>query len=66
MQEQIKAVINEGKIEPLEVLDIPNGTKVLVTVISNDDELWLRAAETSLNEIWDNPEDDVYAELLER
>jgi hypothetical protein len=25
----------------------------------------LKASETSLNLIWDNPEDDVYAELLE-
>jgi putative addiction module component (TIGR02574 family) len=29
------------------------------------DDFWLKASEPSLNAIWDNPEDDIYAELLE-
>lgn len=33
--------------------------------ILNADDFWLNASEVSLNAIWDNPEDDVYAELLE-
>jgi hypothetical protein len=64
MQERIRAVVNEGRIEPLDKLDLPDGTQVLVTVLPND--FLLRASEVSLNAIWDNPEDDVYAELLER
>jgi hypothetical protein len=28
------------------------------------DDFWLKASEPSLNAIWDNCEDDVYAELL--
>ena len=33
----------------------------------NDDrEFWISASEESLNAIWDNLEDDVYAELLEQ
>ena len=66
MQERIRAVVNEGKIEPLEKLDVPDGTEVLVTILSNGDDFWLKASSPSLNAIWDNPEDDVYAELLER
>ncbi|HYJ89487.1 MAG TPA: antitoxin family protein [Pyrinomonadaceae bacterium] len=66
MQERIRAVINDGRIEPLEKLDMPDGTEVLVTALSNGDDFWLRASEVSLRAIWDNPEDDVYAELLER
>ena len=66
MQERIRAIVNAGRIEPLEKLDVPDGTEVLVTVLSNGDEFWLKASESSLNAIWDNPEDDVYAELLER
>ena len=31
----------------------------------DDDEFWLRASEMTLNLIWDNPEDEIYAELLE-
>jgi hypothetical protein len=30
------------------------------------DDFWLSASEGSLNEIWNNEEDDVYAELLEK
>ena len=66
MQERIRAIVNEGRIEPLEKLDVPNGTEVLVTILSNGDDFWLKANESSLNAIWNNPEDDVYAELLER
>ncbi|HEV7473160.1 MAG TPA: antitoxin family protein [Pyrinomonadaceae bacterium] len=65
MQERIRAVVNEGRIEPLEKLDVPDGTEVLVTVLLNGDDFWLRASGPSLKAIWDNPGDDVYAELLE-
>lgn len=64
MQENFRAVVNGGRIEPLEDLDVPDGTEVLITVLSNGDDFWLKASEGSLKAIWDNPEDDVYAELL--
>jgi len=66
MQERIRAVVKEGRIEPIEKLDVPNGTELLVTILSNGDDFWLNASEPSLKAIWDNPEDDIYAELLER
>ena len=31
----------------------------------NDDDFWLNASEPSLKAIWDNPEGDIYAELLD-
>ncbi len=31
-----------------------------------DENFWLSASEDSLNEIWNNEQDDVYAELLEK
>lgn len=65
MQERIRAVVNEGRIESLDKLDLPDGTQVLVTVLPNGDDFLLRASEVSLNAIWDNCEDDIYAELLE-
>ncbi len=43
---------------------MPDGTEVLVTTLSNGDDFWLKASEPSLTAIWDNPEGDVYAELL--
>jgi len=65
MLSTIRAVVNNGQIELLENIDLPEGTEVLVTLLSNGDQFWLRASELSLNAIWDNPEDDIYAELLE-
>ena len=66
MQERIRAIINDGKIQPLDDVSLPEGTELIVTVISNGDNFWLNASEPSLQAIWDNPEDDVYDELLER
>ena len=55
--DELYRVPENGKAE------IVNGELVL-TVLSNGDDFWLNASEVSLNAIWDNPEDDVYAELL--
>jgi predicted DNA-binding antitoxin AbrB/MazE fold protein len=64
MQDRIRAIVTEGRIQPLDDLSLPDGTEVLVTVLTNDDEFWLSASTPSLDAIWDNSEDDVYAELL--
>ena len=66
MQERIRAIVTEGRIQPLEDLSLPEGTEVIVTVVSNGDKFWLDASGPSIEAIWDNPEDDVYGELLER
>jgi len=42
-----------------------NSKKADHTQATDDDEFWLKASEPSLNLIWANPEDDIYAELLE-
>jgi len=65
MPKTLRAVIREGKIEPLEQVDLPEGSKVLVILLPDDEaEFWLQASQASLDTIWDNPEDDVYAHLL--
>ncbi len=68
MPTTVWAVVRDGKIETDEALVLPEGTKVLVTVLTDDTEqmFWLKASETSLEKIWANPQDDVYAELLQR
>jgi len=61
----LKAIIHDGKVELVEPVTLPEGAKVLVTVLPEDGtHLWLDASQKSLAEIWDNPEDDRYAELL--
>jgi len=65
MSKALRAIIHKGKIEPLEQVNLPEGSKVLVTLLSDDEaDFWLQASQPSLNAIWDNPEDDVYAQLL--
>ncbi len=67
MLNTVRAVIREGKIEFLEQVDLPEGAKVLVTVLSEDDnQFWQNASQIALDRIWGNTEDDVYAQLLEK
>jgi hypothetical protein len=67
MMNTIWAVIRDGKIVPLEEVKAPDGTRVLVTLLPEDDAgFWLAASDPSLSEVWGNEEDDIYAELLEK
>ena len=66
MLNTVWAVVREGKIEVLEPLDLPEATRVLVTVLSEEDpQFWLNSSQSALDRVWDNNEDDVYAQLLE-
>lgn len=67
MMNTVWAVVRDGRIVPLETIEVPEGTRVLVTLLPEDDSsFWSAASESSLGAVWDNREDDVYAELLER
>ena len=65
MLKTLWATVRQGKIELLELSELPEGAKVLVTLLPDEEaEFWLQASQTSLDRVWDNTEDDVYAELL--
>jgi hypothetical protein len=66
MLSTLKAVVRKDKIELLEKVDIPDGTRVLVTVLTDEDEskFWRDASRVSLGAVWNNAEDDIYAQLL--
>jgi hypothetical protein len=65
MMKTLWATVRQGKIELLESAKLPEGVRVLVTVLpDNEAEFWLQASQTSLDAVWDNVEDDVYAQLL--
>jgi hypothetical protein len=67
MLKTLWATVRQGKIELLESAELPEGTRVLVTLLPNDeDAFWLQASQASLDEVWDNTEDDVYAQLLQK
>ncbi len=63
----IEAIVKNGHFIPVKDISFPDGTKAMVTIVAEDDtEFWMAASQESLNEIWDNAEDDVYAELLNK
>jgi hypothetical protein len=65
MLKTLWATVQQGKIELLESAELPEGAKVLVTVLPDDEtEFWLKANQPSLDAVWDNAEDDIYAQLL--
>lgn len=67
MPQTRRAAVRQGRIELLEPARLAEGPQVLVTVVTPDDDpaFWLGASQTSLDRVWDNHEDDVYAELLQ-
>ena len=68
MLKTLWAVVRKERIELLEKENIPEGTKVLVTVLPEGDEsrFWLKTSQISLDAVWNNTEDDVYAQLLKK
>ena len=65
MLKTLIATVRRGKIEISKELELPEGTKVLITILPNNEaEFWQNACQESLDKVWDNPEDDIYAELL--
>jgi len=67
MLQTVWAVIREGRIELVENIPLIEGAKVIVTLLTDEYEsrFWLFASERSLAEVWENSEDDIYAELLQ-
>jgi hypothetical protein len=67
MLQTLWATIRQEKIELLESTQLPEGARVLVTLLpDNETEFWLQASQGSLGAVWDNTEDDVYAQLLQK
>ena len=62
------AVVQNEKIELLEKIKIPNGTKILLTLLPDTDEsnFWTNTSQVSLDKIWGNKEDDIYEQLLQK
>jgi hypothetical protein len=65
MLKTLWATVRQGKIELLESAELPEWVMVLVTVLPDDKaQFWMDASQTSLDPVWDNTDDDVYARLL--
>lgn len=67
MLKTLWATVRQGKIELLEPVELPEGTRVIVTLLpDNETEFWVQTSQVSLDAVWDNTEDNVYAQLLEK
>jgi hypothetical protein len=65
MLQTLWAVVRDGKIELSEPASLPEGANALVTILPAEEEgFWLEVSKKSLAAVWDNTQDDAYAELL--
>lgn len=61
IEEKIKALPPEAKKEANDFIDF------LLEKIQKEEKQWhMRVSERSIDKIWDNAEDDIYNDLLER
>jgi len=66
MLNTVWAVVQDGKIQTIDEINAPEGTRAIITLLIEDEaDFWQAASSALLDEVWDNAEDDVYAELLE-
>jgi hypothetical protein len=62
------AVVRDGKIVPVESFPLQEGARLLITVMpeTEEDAFWEAINQDALAKVWDNEQDDVYAQLLEK
>ena len=67
----LHGIVRQGKVSFLEPATVPDGTRALIVLLTDggrdpaeSTDFWRAAGQASLDAVWDNTEDDVYAELL--
>ena len=72
MTTTVEAIYENGKLTLPQALPLPERTPVVVTIetgeTGSDSEraAWLKLSEESLTKTWNNPDDDVFNELLSK
>lgn len=67
MATTVEAIYENGKLLLQNPLPLPEHTHVRVTIETDGErEAWLKLSEESLTKTWDNPDDDVFNELLSK
>jgi predicted DNA-binding antitoxin AbrB/MazE fold protein len=69
MTTTVEAIYENGVLKLPNPLPLPEKTAVLVTIQSDADlerNAWLQLSEEALTKVWDNGDDDVFNELLEK
>jgi hypothetical protein len=67
MLKTLWATVRQGKVELLDIADLPEGARVLLTVLPDEKTgFWLKSSQESLDAVWNNDEDEIYAQLLQK
>ncbi len=67
MTTTIEAIYENGKLVLSKPLPLPEKAHVRVTIETDGERAaWLEVSEKSLMRTWDNPDDDVFNELLKK
>ena len=71
MTTTVEAIYENGMLKLPGALPLPEKAHVMVTIrtdtepsLDRERTAWLKLSEESLNKAWDNPDDDVFNELL--
>ncbi len=65
MTTTVEAIYEGGKLLLPQPLMLPEKTHVRVTIESDlERAAWLKLSESTLMKTWDNPDDDIFNELL--
>ena len=67
MSDKVRAIVRNGRIELLDDVQLPEGTEILLVLTPREEsQFWMDASLGSLDAVWNNAQDDVYARLLEK
>ncbi|MBE7528902.1 MAG: hypothetical protein HND44_20195 [Chloroflexi bacterium] len=61
----IQAIVEDNQIKLLEAVPLRSGQRLLITFLNDvDSQFWIETSQSSLDTVWENEEDDIYAQLL--
>ncbi len=62
----VQAIVEDDQINLVVAVPSRSGQRLLITFLTDlDSQFWADACQDSLDAIWANEEDDIYAQLLE-
>ena len=60
MLRSVWATVRGGRIEPLEPVELVEGSRLIVIILPDEeDHAWPQGSEVALEDIWDDQEDDI-------
>ncbi|HRQ37507.1 MAG TPA: hypothetical protein PLD25_06305 [Chloroflexota bacterium] len=61
----VQAIVEDNQIILLEAVPLRAGQRLLITFLNDpESQFWAEASQNSLEVIWDNEEDDIYAQAI--